>query len=111
MVKILDYGDQLKRPKTYYKAKCNHCNAELVFEYGDIWFEDALNGVGRVECPVCRTKLFFNTERLYMPRVVDLKDARMSEYENAYTDASKRGIAKLMEEKKKEDISNEDNNG
>jgi DNA-directed RNA polymerase subunit RPC12/RpoP len=60
MIKIIDYGDQLKRQKTYYKATCNHCNAELVFEYGDIWFEEPTQAIGRVECPVCRSKVFMD---------------------------------------------------
>ena len=107
MVRIIDYGDRLRRAPEYFKAKCNHCTAELVFELNDIWFDDSFNGVGRVECPVCRTKLFFNTERLMMPRIVDLDYAHADEYQNAYVDASRRGINQLMEEKKKEVKPNE----
>lgn len=117
MVKVIDYGPVLKRPKSYYKCGCCHCGAKLVFEYGDIWFEDPSQGIGRVECPVCKTKMFMDfyldTLDLNVPVICYPKQADESEYENAYKDTSKSGLMRLAEEKKlkdKEAIKNEDNN-
>ena len=98
MIRVIDYGPTLKRPKSYFKTKCTHCKAELVFEYNDIWWEDPVGQIGRVECPVCRTKTYFEA-MLPDTMIGRLDDASTDEYENAYKDTSKRGIIKLMEEK------------
>ena len=110
MVKVIDYGELLTRPKTYYKTKCNHCGGELTFEFNDIWFDDPLDGVGRVECPICRTKVFMDTSRLYIPRIVDIDQVSSDVYEKAYKDTSRKGIQQLMDEKKKEEVYNENAN-
>lgn len=116
MVKVIDYGSVLKRPKRYYKCGCCHCGATIVFEYGDIWFEEPTQGIGRVECPVCRSKVFmdFWSDNLAIPVMCYPKQADESEYENAYKDTSKRELMRLAEEKKLKDqevTTNEDNNG
>lgn len=115
MVKVIDYGTVLKRPKSYYKCGCCHCGATIVFEYGDIWFEEPTEGIGRVECPVCRTKVFmdFWSDNLAIPVMGYPKQAEESEYENAYKDTSKHELMRLAEEKKLKDqeaITNENNN-
>ena len=102
MVKVIDYGETLKRTPTYYKCKCNHCGAELVFEYSDIWFDQPMESIGRVECPVCRTKVFMDFGMLDIPITCHPKYSTKDEYDHAYRDTSKRGIQQLMEEKKKE---------
>lgn len=103
MIRVIDYGPTLKRPKSYFKTKCTHCKAELVFEYNDIWWEDPVGHIGRVECPVCRTKTFFEAILSVSDAMIGHIDyASTDEYENAYKDTSKRGIIKLMEEKEKE---------
>ena len=98
MIRVIDYGPTLKREKIYVTTKCAHCMAELVFEFNDIWWEDPVEQIGRVECPVCRTKTFFETSLPY-ELIKHSELARKSEYENAYKDTSKRGLIKLMEEK------------
>lgn len=106
MVKIIDYGDHLKREPMYFKAKCPHCGAELVFEYGDIWWDTVTYGsdkVGRIECPVCRTKVFLNFEYMMLPKISEPRHVTSDIYENAYKDTSKRGLQRLMEEKKMKD--------
>lgn len=115
MVKVIDYGQVLKRPKRYYKCGCCHCGATIVFEYGDIWFEDPSQAIGRVECPVCRSKVFmdFFADNHAIPVICYPKEADESEYENAYKDTSKRELMRLAEEKKLKDqevLTNEDNN-
>lgn len=51
MAKVIDYAERC------FKVKCDHCNATLVFADGDIWWDNYVNGIGRVECPICRTEI------------------------------------------------------
>ena len=102
MVRVLKLGTKKERPKRYFKAICNHCQSELIFEYGDIWFEDVVEGTGRVECPICRTKVFLNTDMVELPYVQKIEDATETEFNNAITDTSKSGLQMLMDEKKQE---------
>lgn len=102
MIRVIDYGPTLKRPKSYFKTKCTHCKVELVFEYNDIWWEDPVEQIGRDECPVCRTKTYFNAMFLPHTLIGRLDNASTDTYENAYKDTSKRGLIRLMEEKERE---------
>ena len=99
MVRIIDYGNMLKRPKRYYKIECRDCHAELVFEKADAWCEDPLDNVFRIECPVCRSKVFFTIDIPYIYCATEVKE---SEYEHAHRDASKSGLQMLKESKEKE---------
>lgn len=110
MIKVIDYGNTLKRSKSYYSVTCNHCGAKLVFEYNDIWFDQPMEGIGRVECPVCKTKVFMNFDMIGLPYVCKPSQTTADEYEHAYKDTSKRGIQLLMDEKKKEEVYNENAN-
>lgn len=102
MVKVLKMGNVTKRPEMYFKATCPWCNSELAFEYGDMWIEDPKHGIGRIECPVCRTKVFLMTVESVTK--VSMEMILKSEYDNATTDTSKRGFEILMAEKLKEDM-------
>ena len=98
MVKVIDYGPILKRRKIYYKVNCIHCNALLTFEYGDIWWENVPSGYGRVECPVCRTKTFFDKcDEFRLVPSLELVDN--ATYDNAYQDTSKHTLNMLALEK------------
>lgn len=99
MVRIIDYGDILKRPKKYYKTECSGCHAELVFERGDAWCENPLDNMFRIECPICRSKVFFTIEMPYIDCAIEVEEFV---YEHAHIDASKRGLQLLKESKEKE---------
>ena len=110
MVKVLKIGNVTKREKMYFKSTCRFCGSELVFEYGDIWWDDPNACTGRIDCPVCRTKVFLNSMTEGLPEITKMFRSTRDEWEGAHQDTSKTGLQILMEEKKKEDISNENIN-
>ena len=107
MIRILKVGEE-KREKAYFKVTCPYCRNELTFELKDVWIDDALGGVGRIECPVpgCRSKVHM---KLPGYPIMDAKIVDKEVYDNAYSDTSKSGFQILMENKKKEDEENECN--
>ena len=101
MVRVTGYKHGAKRQKLYYKAKCPYCESWLVFEFGDIWWDQPRNEIGRIECPICRTKVHLDAEGVLPTSVI--KNATEQEYNDALSDTSKSGLELLMAEKKKED--------
>jgi len=101
MVKILEVGET-KRVKEYFKAICPWCGAKLAFERNDVWIDDPMSGIGRIECPMymCRQKIHVRIEVPIAP--VEFTDE--SVFENAIKDSSKRGIMELFEKKAKEEV-------
>lgn len=101
MVRVTGYKHGAKRHKVYYKATCPYCESGLVFEFGDIWWDQPRNEVGRIECPICRTKVHIDAENI-LPLAV-IKNATEDDYNDALKDTSKSGLELLMAEKRKED--------
>lgn len=104
MVRVKGYKHGAKRQKLYYKAQCPYCESWLIFEFGDIWWDDPLLEIGRIECPICRTKVHIGTDETnnkILPIAV-IKNATEKEYNNALSDTSKSGLELLMAEKHKE---------
>ena len=101
MVRVTGYKHGAKRQKLYYKAQCPYCESWLIFEFGDIWWDQPSNDIGRVECPICRTKVHVSATNV-LP-IVELKNATEQEYNDALSDTSKSGLEILAAEKRKED--------
>ena len=108
MIKILNIGPRTKRDKTFYKTYCPYCSTILVFEFGDIWWDDPKNEIGRIKCPVCRTKVHVSAGPAYaadsyiLP-IVELEKATEKEYVTANKDTSRSGLQILLDEKRKEE--------
>lgn len=98
MVKVLEVGDQ-KVNESYYKLRCNHCHSILAAKHSEVWIEDYDYGVGRIECPVCRRKVFLKTN--FIP-LVETEELSQEEFDNAHSDVSKSGLQMLIDAKKKE---------
>ena len=101
MVRVINTTGE-KRDEAYYKAKCPWCGSMLIFEQGEIWIDDNLNNTGRIECPVCRTKVFM-TLPLRLTQQVDCMGATKEEYDNALKDTSRSGLETLKREKELSD--------
>lgn len=107
MIKVLNLG-KAKRKPSYYALVCPHCESKLVCELEDIWMDDPQNDIGRVACPVCRTKFNFEItvdkgksfDQHPFWSDIHAKEVDEGTYNNAYIDTSKSGIAALMNEKK-----------
>ena len=104
MIRILNPGKE-KREKLYLKTTCPWCGTELVFEFKDVWVDDSVMGVGRIECPVpgCRSKIHMT---LPVYPIMEAETVDKEVYDNAYSDTSKSGFRMLMDDKKKEDEEN-----
>ena len=108
MIKVLKLG-KTKRKPSYYEVICPHCDSELVCELDDIWMDDPYHDIGRITCPVCRTKFNF---RIVIDDIYEQHPFWSSEsaeevdemtYYSAHMDVSKSGLKILMDEKEDED--------
>jgi len=110
MIKVLSLC-KTKRKPTYYKLACPHCGSELVCELDDIWMDDPYHDIGRITCPVCRTKFNFwitvdkgnSYEQQPFWSGISAKEIDEDTYNNAHMDASKSRLKMLIDEKEAED--------
>lgn len=109
MIKVLKLG-KTKRKPSYYKVICPHCDSELVCELDDIWVDDPYHDIGRITCPVCRTKFNFRIvvdddlfEQNPFWSSESAKEVGDLTYHSANMDVSKSGLAMLIAEKEDED--------
>lgn len=102
MIKVLSLGKTKCKP-SYYTLVCPHCESKLVCELEDIWMDDPQNDIGRVTCPVCRTKFNFRigpNEQLINSlnpfwSSISAKEVDKDVYDNAHMDTSKSGLKML----------------
>ena len=110
MIKVLKLG-KTKRKPSYYEVICPHCDSELVCELDDIWMDDPYHDIGRITCPVCRTKFNFwitvdkgnSYEQHPFWSGISAKEVSEEVYDSAHLDVSKSGLKMLIDEKEAED--------
>jgi len=110
MIKVLKLG-KTKRKQSYYKVICPHCDSELVCELDDIWMDDPYRDIGRITCPVCRTKFNFIIDEPidHNPfwSTTSAKEVGDLTYYSAHMDVSKSGLKMLIDEKEAENATDE----
>ena len=107
MIRIVELGGEPR--KEYYKIACPYCDSLLVCDKDEMWCDDYMNKIFRIECPnpKCRKKIHGILES-YKHRAMDMfLPASEEEFKNAHTDTSRSGLQMLMDAKKQEDISKE----
>ena len=74
MIKIIKDGVKPKRARAFYKATCNWCGCEFVFEHVDFFaLEKRPNGNATIICPYCGNNI---TKRIsqYEQIVVEVEE-------------------------------------
>ena len=101
LVKILKPNPEPPADPVYLKMHCPYCWSELAFRNIDAWVVEPLEGVARIECPVCRRKVHFQhpTVKWVVDPENDGEPETIDKYiwETASNDASKSRLQSLLE--------------